>query len=117
MHIWTKSEDDPMNNVAPLARNITDMASAYNSHSSITLNGVKYDFTSCTGKMYAIIAGHIHQDFNGVDNGINVITTRTASHIGEGGFPSFDMFAIDYTNNVANAVRFGVGSDRTIALV
>lgn len=117
MHIWTKSTVDPMNNVAPLARNITDMASAYNSHSSITLNGVEYDFTSCTGKMYAIIAGHIHQDFNGVDNGINVITTRTASHIGEGGFPSFDMFAIDYTKNVANAIRFGVGSDRTIALV
>lgn len=116
MHIWSKSNTSPLTDVAALARNITDMAAAYNKHETITLNDKIYDFSNCNGKMFAIICGHTHIDFNGVNNGINIVCTRTAQNIGNG-FPTFDLIAVDYTNSKLHAVRFGTGDNRTINLV
>lgn len=102
-------------NQAVMAKDIMDMAGAFNNRTSVTIAGTTYDFSAVThGTIRFAIVGHSHADFNVVDNGIPVIATINVQKNGES--PSFDMVLADFSNNVINLVRVGQGSDRTIQM-
>ena len=102
-------------NQAVMAKDIMDMAGAFNNRTSVTIAGTTYDFSAIThGTIRFAIVGHSHADFNVVDNGIPVIGTLNVQANGES--PSFDMVLADFSNNVINLVRVGQGSDRTIQM-
>lgn len=102
-------------NQAVMAKDIMDMAGAFNNRTSVTIAGTTYDFSAVTsGSIRMAIVGHSHFDFNVVDNGIPVIGTLNVQKNGES--PSFDMVLADFSNNVINLVRVGHGSDRTIQM-
>lgn len=98
--------------VQTFADNITKVAQAYNNRSSITLNGITYDFTGKTGKVAYLISGHTHYDADMVQNGIPCIVTTTASYA-----PNFDLCYADYTNGKFKTVRVGSGENRTIDII
>jgi hypothetical protein len=95
------------------AQNIYSLCNAYNQAGTITLNDVKYDFSSCTGKVRFALAGHTHQDSVEVINGITVITT---THMRDSSTPTFDLCMIDYDNDVLHMIRVGSGVDRAVDL-
>jgi hypothetical protein len=102
-------------NQAVMAKDIMDMAGAFNNRTSVTIAGTTYDFSAVTrGTIRFAIVGHSHFDFDVVDNGIPVIGTLNVQKNGEN--PSFDMVLADFSNNVINLVRVGQGSDRTIQM-
>lgn len=122
MHIYAHDAQDGFaaNGVTtehahPFARNIVDLVSAYNSKSTITLNGKVYDFSDCVGKMHCIFSGHTHYDFNLVDNNVPVVGTYTAQTMVDG-IPTFDMCVADYGTNKLYLTRIGYGSNRVIDL-
>jgi hypothetical protein len=102
-------------NQAVMAKDIMDMAGAFNNRTSVTIAGTTYDFSAVThGTIRFAIVGHSHFDFDVVDNGIPVIGTLNVQKNGES--PSFDMVLADFSNDVVNLVRVGQGSDRTIQM-
>ena len=121
MHIYAYHEDALAGNpvttehIHPFARNIVDLVSAYNSKSTVTLNGKEYDFSTCSGKMHCLICGHTHHDFNLVDNNVPIVGTLTAQTM-VNGVPSFDMCVADYGSNKLYLTRIGYGSNRVIDL-
>lgn len=109
--IYTNSEGT----VGAFANNVISLCSAYNSHSSITLNGINYDFTGCSGKVRFLLGGHTHSDMYGVVDGMPLITTINVRAInGEDSTPSFDLVFADWTNGKLHLVRVGSGEDRVI---
>lgn len=106
MHIATAS--------SPMLDAITQIANAYNTRTSITLNDVAYDFTGVSGKIYFVLAGHTHVDSSYAVNGIPVITTINArvdtSDI------AFDLVLADYDAKKIHMVRIGSGEVRVISL-
>ncbi|HAE23961.1 MAG TPA: hypothetical protein DCG33_01345 [Prevotellaceae bacterium] len=116
LHIFTNQltkanyESDPK--IQSLAENLTLIAQAYNSKSTVTLNSVTYDFTDTTGKVAFLIAGHTHYDLTTDLNDIPVIITTTSGYT-----PTFDLMFVDYTNSTLVAVRVGDGNDRTMSIV
>ena len=106
------SQDTDLN---PIIEKILDIAAAYNGRTTISVNGTTYDYSAATGKIEFCIAGHSHQDYNDVINGITCIVTTnvlagTAMHA------TFDIVMADYDNDVINLVRVGNGSSRTISI-
>jgi hypothetical protein len=114
-HFYWISEDNINFEVHPFATIYANIIRAYNSKSSITVDGETFDFSNCTGKMECVLCGHLHIDKNDNDDGVNVIATATAQNESNG-FPTFDCVMADYTNNVMRMVRYGTGSSRTINL-
>lgn len=92
--------------------NFASLVQAYNSHTTITLNGSTYDFTSCTGHVDFWVAGHTHSDTNGTLGGIPYIIT--GSNASTSDVPLIDLFLVDYTSRKINTVRVGGGSDRVL---
>ena len=115
IHIWftNVSGDATDNTISPLATNITSIISAYNSRSSVTLNGVAYNFVGCTGHVEFVICGHTHFDKSGTAAGIPVVNTL---NMPKGNVPSFDIVYVDYDARKISTVRVGTGSDRTFDL-
>lgn len=100
--------------LAAMANNLTLLCSAYNNGSTVTLNGVTYDFTECSGCMRFILSGHMHNaDGAEIHNGIPVISTYDMRM---GNTPTFDLCVADYDNNVIHMHRVGSGSDRSVPL-
>ena len=95
------------------ANNIASVISAYNAHTSVTLNGVNYDFSNCTGKIDYSLVGHCHMDLVEDMGGVPVIGTI---NLRAGSTPSFDLISVDYTNMTFKSIRIGQGSDRNITL-
>ena len=92
-----------------------NLAEAYNSHTSITLNGTTYDFGNCTGKIELFIAGHTHTDSNGVLGGVPYFITASRAYNSDE--PIIDLVLIDYVGRTVNLVRVGtLGSNRTLQL-
>ena len=88
---------------------------AYNNRTTITLNSVTYDFTGCSGHVEFWVAGHTHNDSNGIINGIPYFITATNSFNSD--IPLIDLVLADYENRVLKLVRVGgTGEDRTISL-
>lgn len=121
------SEDDPEHaiiflhiitisgNVQTFASTFGALVEGYNGHTSVTLNGVEYSFTSCTGHVDLWLAGHTHSDSTGTLGGIPYIITATNSFSSD--VPLIDLVLVDYDNSVVNTVRVGgTGENRTISL-
>ena len=98
----------------PMAEHIQTIAGAYNSRSIVTLNGITYDFSSATGKIACVIAGHSHTDAI-ITTGVSVPVWLTTNMM-DGNTPTFDLCFIDYTANEMRSIRVGTGSDRTMQL-
>jgi hypothetical protein len=92
-----------------------NLVEAYNNHTTITLNSVVYDFTSCSGHVEFWVAGHNHTDSTGTLGGIPYFITATNSYNSD--VPLIDLVLADYDNRVVNIIRAGgTGADRTISL-
>ena len=102
--------------VCPIMQEILDISAAYNSRTTINVNGTVYDFSGATGKVELCIGGHSHDDYNGSINGIPYFLTTNVRH-GGGSTPSFDLVMIDYDDSEVKLIRVGNGSNRTISLV
>lgn len=100
--------------VNPMATNIQTVAGAYNSRSSVTLNGNTYDFSGCTGRIACVIAGHSHFDAI-VTEDVSVPVWLTANMM-KGSTPTFDLCIIDYTAGKMKAIRVGTGENREMTL-
>ena len=99
-----------------LASNLTKLLNAYNTRTTITLNGKTYNFATATGKVHFVLVGHSHADFNIVADGIPVI----ASINGNADYnhtPSFDLAIADYSNQKLHLVRVGSGANRDIDIL
>ena len=107
MHIVYNS--DP-NNITPLAQNLGLVIEAYNNHTALTLNEVVYDFTSITGHIDFVMAGHIHADANITLGGVPCILTLNSGKTSS--YPSFDMVLVDYDAHKLKCIRVGYGEDR-----
>lgn len=102
--------------ITPMADAVTKLANAYNTRSSIVLNGKTYDFTSSEGKIHVVICGHTHYDYMGQINGVPTFCT-TQFLAGYTGAETFDMIVLDYANNKLRSVRVGNGSNRELDIV
>jgi hypothetical protein len=111
MHIVGNSAET----VTPMLDAITQIANAYNTRASITLNDTTYDFSAMTGKFWFVMAGHKHADVSYSVNGIPVIVTINAFADREK--ISFDLVLADYDANKIHMVRVGSGDVRVISLV
>ena len=98
---------ESLEEVNPLAEALTQVAIAYNTRSTYTLSDAVYDFSSCTGKVRFIIAGHRHGDTATTSHGIPLFVT---THTRDTNKPSFDLILADYDKNQVHAVRVGSGS-------
>ena len=96
--------------VQNFADNLTKLINAFNTHTSITLNSITYDFTNTTGHIDYVLSGHIHSDKNDTVNGVLCIATTTFAY--SQSTPTFDMVFNDYDNNKVYLTRFGNGESR-----
>lgn len=99
--------------VDTLAANALALSEAFNNSTSITLNGVTYDFAGCTGTVRFALSGHIHADHATIVNGIPLIAT---TDMRAGNTPTFDLCLADYGANKLHLVRVGTGEDRTFTM-
>lgn len=109
MHIVSNSGDS-FGNIASLADNISLLAESFNARTSITLNGVTYDFSNATGRVHCILCGHTHYDYTGTLNNIPVFCITTARN------GAFDLVLLDYGAGKLKSVRVGSGIDREMTL-
>lgn len=104
--------------------NLESIVDAYNGRESVTVGGSTYDFTSASGNIASVIAGHIHNDmdfstsdgipfiFTDCDNGPRSNNTSYPYVPGTITEQCFDVVTIDYTNKTVKCVRIGRGADR-----
>lgn len=98
---------------------------AINKRSSVTNTyGIDADFTESTFTFIGYLCGHVHADvINNNDGYVHIITTcdHPVDHID--GYPrtfgtkneySFDIMNFDFSNEIINCYRVGVGYDRHI---
>lgn len=115
LHIVERTAETPSqfgNDIAPLAQNVSLVAQAFNSKTSITLNGVTYNFSGTTGKVRCIICGHTHFDTTYVLNDIPVFCETTSMNN-----LNFDLVVIDYNEYKLKSIRIGQGEDRIMNIV
>ena len=109
---FTAADFDTDPKIQLLSENLTLVAQAYNSRTTITLNGETYNFTGKTGKVSYMICGHSHYDKVTTYNNIPVIMTVNAGYN-----PNFDLLYVDYDNALLSAVRVGSGSNRSMSII
>ena len=97
----------------PFAGSVIDLCHAYNNAESVTMNGVTYDFSVCSGRVRFMLSGHIHQDHISTVKDIPIVTT---THMREDGIPTFDLCLADYDNDIMHLVRVGSGENRSVGL-
>ena len=91
--------------------NASLLCAAYNSHTTITLNDILYDFSACTGRVELFVGGHVHADEHGIDNGIPYVVRRDMT---TNETPNCDMVFCDWQNRFALFKRIGEGTDLKI---
>lgn len=109
-HIYAVNTID---NVYPVASKVNQIITAFNARQTVDVNGNTYDYTTKTGRVEFVVAGHAHKEMSGYINGIPVIVCNrsfTASIIG------FDAILVDYTNRTINFLRTNTGAIRSITL-
>ena len=112
MHILWNASDST--SIATFANNVQALVGAYNSHTTITLNSVTYNFTGCVGKVGFIIGGHLHADKSDTTNySVPIIATINT----QAGGGSFDLVIADWTDGKLYMVRVGSGDNRTFNIV
>ena len=113
MHIlWN---DTLAASITDFADNVQELVGAYNSHDTIELNSVTYDFTGCTGKVGFIIGGHLHQDKSDTTS-YSVPIIATANVRNNANYPTFDLVLVDWTANTMQMIRVGSGSNQSFTL-
>lgn len=111
MHIYKNGGASGI--VTSMSTAIGQVIEAFNSRNRLTIDGASYDFTSATGRIEFILAGHNHVDHYGVLGGIPVVVTRWFY---SDGVPTFDMIHADYTKRRLYMIRVGTGDNRTFNL-
>lgn len=109
--LWNTTSDT---SITPFADNIQKLIGAYNGHTSITLNGMTYDFSGCTGKVGFVLGGHIHQDKYDTTNYAVPVIARLNTQSGNG---SFDLAIADWTHGKLKMIRVGSGSNSTFDII
>lgn len=114
-HIAYNTATDVTNNTLfSITDNVAQVAQAFNNRTSITLNGITYNFSNSTGVVEFILAGHVHADVSQNKYGLPIICTiNTMALTTE---PSFDLIYADYVARKLYCIRVGSGTDRTINL-
>ena len=111
------SYDTSRPSVQGCSQPIEDIVSAFNTRSSVEVDGETFDFsTVTTGVIRFIMCGHKHVD---------CVTTKFASntpviattHTRDGNIPTYDLCLADYTNNILKLVRVGTGLNREIPIL
>lgn len=114
IHIWyTNFNDATADTISAFATNIASVIAAYNGRTTVTLNSITYDFSTCDGLIEFVICGHTHFDKSGTTANIPVINTLNAINSNK---VSFDLVYVDYNNRKIKTVRIGTGSNRTFDL-
>lgn len=101
--------------------NCKRLAVAYNNRESITLNGITYNFSACTGRVLFILCGHSHLDYVDTSGEIPIVCTTNL----EGNYwdddakvtlksATFDNCLCDLDNMALFAVRVGAGVSRIV---
>lgn len=98
--------------ISYLADNLTKLAYAFNARTTITFDGISYDFSAASGTFHFLMGGHLHQDGDMTLNGIPVFLTNDFA---EGA--SIDCCYADYDNAVMHMVRIGVGASRQFEII
>lgn len=119
MHIYYKNFTTEAWN--DISHQIMLIASAYNRRSSITVGTDSFNYSSATGKIEFVIAGHSHKDitYRYTENGCDipvVVTLDLGNETSYRNDASFDLVFVDYDNRKLYCVRTGVGNDREITL-
>lgn len=100
-----------------LGDELTKCASAYNSRTTYSYDGNSYNFSSCTGKVAFVIAGHEHGDSTGTVNDIPYILTRNTTGYSETSFNNLplpvDLIRVDWNTGKLTAYRAERGSEGT----
>lgn len=114
IHIIYINKDTGAEQTEPeFGRNVTLVADAFNQKTSITLNGVLYDFSNATGTFHFIVSGHYHNTQEHVYNNIPVIWSPNGL--------SADCVYVDFENATLNTVRVSaesaVSADREITII
>lgn len=115
MHIYARTAGNWAGSIMPMAQKVQALCSALNSRSTITLNGITYDFTASTQKIAVILCGHTHIDYVDTDGDIPVVAIVNTDHD-----PNYalDACVVDYGAGEMRCTRIGgYGSDRTISIV
>ena len=82
---------------------------AFNNRTSITINGITYNFSNCIGTFHFLLCGHLHIDSVETENNIPIIYTRRMDIDSE---TSLDLCYADFTNAQLHIVRVGLGESR-----
>ena len=102
--------------ITPMSELLVDLCEAFNVRRVISLNGNTYDYSSRTGHIHFILAGHEHIDnlsFVGKDGNLPVVLTCNYTN---GSYNSFDIGILDYNDNVLEMIRVGKGDGRRVKL-
>lgn len=102
----------------PLGDELTKMAYAYNSGSAAyEYDGQTFNFSSHTGKVAFVIAGHEHGDASGTVNNIPYIMTTNTTGYSETNFSNLplpvDLIRVDWTTGKLTAYRAARGATGT----
>ena len=99
--------------ISTFMTNVGAVIQAFNGKTSVTLNGETYNFSAKTGKVWAVMCGHTHEDMEGTVGGVPVVSVINAIH---DGVISYDLGYFDFENDKLKLFRIGSGSNRTINL-
>lgn len=92
--------------------NLTALANAFNRRTSITLNGIIYNYANATGTFHFMMIGHDHRDLYEITNSIPTIYTATSLNGLE-----LDACYADFSSHVLHCVRFGNGESRDLQII
>ena len=95
-------------NVGAMTQPLTQLINAFNTHTTITLNNILYDFTNNTGHVDYVLSGHTHYDYSETINNVLCIATDKF----ERGTGTYDIIINDYDNNKLIMYRVGSGESR-----
>ena len=112
MHIFFNYPFTVGDSLVALADNAEKVASAYNSKTTITLNGITYDFTATSGKVRFMLGGHLHSDASDTVNYSVPIIMRTTTL--EGRTPCYDLAIADWDNLKLKMLRIGGNRPETV---
>lgn len=118
MHIYsaTMSAESFVSQISAMALNLQTLLGAINSKTTVTLNGITYDFSGVSQKFSVILCGHCHVD--ALDDTRAVPAVSIASAIHSNTEFALDACVIDYAAAKLRCARLGGwGSDRTIDIL
>lgn len=115
MHMYINQNDagDGNPGYSDFSMAVGNIIQAYNSHASISISGINYDFSNCDGHIDYVMCGHTHIDYIETIGGVPCIITANMKN---GNVPTFDLCLTDYDNNELCLVRIGTGENRTIKI-